>query len=133
MMGSDMDRSCHYRPSFRGADGAAKRERTFELALPIVVKGTDAAGRRFEERTETAALSSQEAAFRLDAPVLIGAKVKLSLEIPRTLILEKPLRLFVSGAVVYVRAESGNGKAQYTIVRLERSYRLHASANSSGF
>jgi hypothetical protein len=101
-----------------------KRERIFELTLPAVVKGLDASGKRFEEQTSTCSLSAQEASFHLDTPLLIGTKLNLSLEVPRTLILEKPLRLQVSGMVVYVRSELANGKSQLAIVRLERSFRL---------
>jgi hypothetical protein len=101
-----------------------RRERSFELSLPGVVRGTDALGRRFEERTATCSLSAQEATFRLNAPLLIGAKINLALEVPRTLILEKPMKLQVSGSVVYVRSEIGNGKVQLAIVRLEKGFRL---------
>ncbi len=101
-----------------------RRERAFELSLPGTVRGTDALGRRFEERTSTCSLSAQEATFRLNAPLLIGAKINLALEVPRTLILEKPMKLQVSGSVVYVRSEIGNGKVQLAIVRLERGFKL---------
>jgi hypothetical protein len=107
-----------------------RRERSFELSLPGVVRGTDALGRRFEERTATCSLSAQEATFRINAPLLIGAKVNLALEIPRTLILEKPMKLQVSGAIVYVRSEIGNGKVQLAIVRLERGFKLISAPTS---
>ncbi len=56
--------------------------------------------------------------------LLIGCKLVLNLDVPRTLILEKPLRLLLSGAVVSVRAEQGRAKRQYIVARLDRTYKL---------
>lgn len=111
-------------PSTQGAAGAGKRERTFELSLPALVKGLDARGKRFEESTQICAISSQEVSVRLNARLLIGSKITVSLDIPRTLILESPLRLLVTGLVVYVRSETENGKSQYVSIHLDRSFRL---------
>lgn len=120
----DIAKSFH-EPSFQGAAKAGKRERVFELSLPALVKGLEAAGQRFEERTSVCAISAQEASFRLKSRLLIGSKVVLALDIPRTLILEKPLRMVLTGAVFYVRFEAGsNGQNQFVSVSLERGFRL---------
>jgi hypothetical protein len=103
---------------------AAKRERSFELSLPAVVKGLDARGKRFEERTMACAISAQELSIRLNTRLMIGAKTTVALDVPRTLILENPLRLLLTGLVVYVRSETENGKSQYVTVRLDRRFRL---------
>lgn len=110
---------------FPGAAKSGKRERVFELSLPASVKGLEAAGRRFEERTSVCAISAQEVSFRLRSRLLIGSKVVITLDIPRTLILENPLRMVLSGAVFYVRSEAGaNGQSQFVSVRLDRAFRL---------
>lgn len=114
--------------SFRGAAPAGRRERAFELVLPAIVSGEDAAGKRFEERTAISSISAQEIFFRLNARLLVGTRVVISLEVPRTLILEKPLRLVLSGAVVSARAEDGRGKRQSIAARLDRSYKLIANS-----
>jgi len=111
-------------PSTQGEARAGKRERSFELSLPALVKGLDARGKRFEERTTACAISAQELSFRLNARLLIGAKMMVALDVPRTLILESPLRLLVTGLVVYVRSETENGKCQYVTVHLDRRFRL---------
>jgi len=111
-------------PSTPGASRAGKRERSFELSLPALVKGLDARGKRFEERTMACAISAQELSFRLNARLLLGSKMTVSLDVPRTLILESPLRLLVTGPVVYVRSETENGKSQYVTVHLDRRFRL---------
>ncbi len=110
-----------------GASRTAKKERSFELTLPALVKGLDAAGRKFEERTSVCAISAQEASFRLKTRLGIDSRVTLFLDIPRTLILESPLRLVLSGAVVYVRLEEGE-KTQFIVARLDRAFRLHSNA-----
>jgi hypothetical protein len=113
-----------HNPSIQGTARAGKRERMFELSLPALVKGLDARGKRFEERTQISTISAQEVSFRLNARLLIGSKTTISLEIPRTLILESPLRLLVTGVVTYVRSETDNGKSQYVSIHLDRSFRL---------
>jgi hypothetical protein len=113
-----------HNPSTQGAARAGKRERTFELSLPALVKGLDARARRFEERTQICAISAQEVSFRLNTRLLIGNKLTISLDVPRTLILESPLRLLVAGLVVYVRSEAVDGKSQYVTLHLDRSFRL---------
>ena len=125
-MRADMDAEKSFPcPSTRNVTGPGKRERTFDLSLPALVKGLDAAGRKFEERSAVCAISAQEVSFRLKARLIIDSRVTLFLDIPRTLILESPLRMVLSGAVVYVRFEEGNGKQQFIVVRLDRGFRLH--------
>ena len=128
-MPSDMEmvKSLHD-PSPQGAARAGKRERSFELSLPASVKGLDAAGRRFEERTAVCGISAQQVSFRLKARLMIDSRVTLFLDIPRTLILESPLRMVLSGAVVYVRYEEKNEKPQFLVVRLDRAFRLHPNS-----
>jgi hypothetical protein len=113
----------HPGPSFRGAP-AGRRERAFELSLPALVSGQDASGRRFEERTDISSISAQEVSFRLKTRILVGSKVVLNLDVPRTLILEKPLRLLLSGSVVSASAEDSRGRRQNVSARLDRAYRL---------
>ena len=113
-----------HNPSTQGAAKAGKRERTFELSLPALVKGLDARGKRFEEQTRICAISAQEVSVRLNTRLLIGYKMTISLDVPRTLILESPLRLMVTGIVTYVRSETEDGKSQYVSVYLDRSFRL---------
>jgi len=114
--------------SARVAVRADKRERIFELSIPVLVKGLDAAGRKFEERTSVCGISAQEVSFRLKARLIIDSRVTLFLDIPRTLILETPLRMVLSGAVVYVRYEEASTGQQFIVVRLDRGFRLHPNS-----
>ncbi len=119
----ELTKSCH-RPSLQGAAKVAKRERAFELSLPALVTGTNAIGRDFEEGTLTLSISSQEASFQLNSRLLIGTKLTLSLEIPKTLILENQLRLYLTGTVTYVRADAGKDNSQFVCIRLDKNYKL---------
>ncbi|MBP7707475.1 MAG: hypothetical protein KA243_09540 [Candidatus Aminicenantes bacterium] len=123
----DMVKSLQGPPS-PAAPRTGKRERSFELSLPALVKGLDAAGRKFEERTSVCGISAQEVSLRLKARLTIDARLTLFLDIPRTLILESPLRLVLSGAVVYVRFEEKNDRQQFVVVRLDRGFRLHPNS-----
>src|SRR5512137_2851703 len=123
----EMAKSLHD-PSTQGAARVGKRERSFELSLPALVKGLDATGRKFEERTSVCGISAQEVSFRLKARLMIDSRVTLFLDIPRALILEIPLRMVLSGSVVYVRLEEKAPKPQYIAVRLDRSFRLHPNS-----
>jgi hypothetical protein len=123
----EMAKSLHD-PSTQGAAKAGKRERSFELSLPALVKGLDAAGRKFEEKTSVCGISAQEVSLRLKARLLIDSRLTLFLDIPRTLILESPLRMVLSGAVVYVRLEEKSEKTQFLVVRLDRGFRLHPNS-----
>jgi hypothetical protein len=123
----EMAKSLHD-PSTQGAAKAGKRERSFELSLPALVKGLDAAGRKFEERTSVCGISAQEVSLRLKSRLMIDSRLTLFLDIPRTLILESPLRMVLSGAVVYVRLEEKSEKTQFLVVRLDRGFRLHPNS-----
>ncbi len=118
----------NHRASFSGPAPAGRRERAFELVLPALVSGEDAAGKRFEEKTEISSISAQEVSFPLKTRLLVGSKVLLNLDVPRTLILERPLRLLLSGSVISARAEDGRGKRQSVAARLDRTYKLLSNA-----
>ena len=115
--------------SIQGVTKVARRERSFKLSLPTLVSGIDAFGNPFQERTNLFSISSQEATFWLNSGVTIGSKLNLSLDIPKTLILEKKLRLFISGTVIYVKAESKSKKKQLISIKLDRTYKIQSDSS----
>jgi len=116
--------------SIQGFSRAQKRERIFELSLPVLVQGFDAADRKFSERTVISSLSAKEAVFMLRARVLIGTKLDLSLQVPQTSMLEKPLELNVSGTVQYVRSDTSlKNKSQLVSMRLDPDFQTQALAS----
>ena len=110
---------------YQNAFKDVKRERSFELSLPALVNGIDAVGKEFQEFTELISLSSQEAVFKLDSKVIIGSKLNMSLDIPKTLFLENQLKLEMSGNVRFVKAEQNNTKKQLVILRLNKNYKIN--------
>ena len=101
-----------------------KSERCFDLSLPILVTGENAQGKSFEERTELSSISSQEAIFVLKNRVMIGSGLTLSLNVPRTLILESQLNLIVSGEVIFATADPSQKGKQLVSVQLVKLYKI---------
>jgi len=114
-----------FKPSIHGASKDGKRERAFELSLPALVTGVDALENRFREKTLITSISSEEATIWLRSHVPIGAKLDISLDIPKTLILENSLKLQLTGTVLLTQADSSrNGKKQLVSLRLDKKFKL---------
>ncbi len=112
-------------PSIQGASKAGKRERSFELSLPALVTGLDALENRFREKTLINSISAEEATVWLRSQVTIGAKLDISLDIPKTLILENSLKLQLSGRVKLAQMDSTRpGKKQLVSLRLDKKFKL---------
>ena len=101
-----------------------KAERCFDLSLSVNVNGIDAEGLDFEETTELSTISSQEAVFWLKNKVVIGSKLVLSLNVPKTLILENQLNLIVSGEVIFASTDPSNQNKQLVSIQLDRLYKI---------
>jgi len=111
--------------SIQGAVRHAKTERSFELSIPTLVSGIDATGNEFKEYTELASISALDAVFWLDAGVTIGSKLKLSLDVPKTVLLESNLKLDITGRVTFVKADQSSEKKQLISLRLEKKYKIN--------
>ena len=115
----------HFKPSIHGASKDGKRERAFELSLPALVTGVDVLENRFREKTLITSISSEEATVWLRSQVPIGAKLDISLDIPKTLILENSLKLQLTGTVLLTQTDSArNGKKQLVSLRLDKKFKL---------
>ncbi len=101
-----------------------KTERTFDLSLTTTVSGVDANDNEFEESTELSSISSQEAVFWLKNKVTIGSKLVLSLNVPKTLILENQLNLIVSGEVVFASSDPSHHNHQLISIQLDKLYKI---------
>ena len=113
-------------PSYQSALKDVKRERIFELSLPALITGINAVGEEFQEYTELISLSCQEAIFKLDSKVIIGSKLNLSLDIPKTLFLENQFKVEMSGSVRFAKAEQIESKQQMIILRLNKNYKIRS-------
>ena len=114
-----------FKPSIHGASKDGKRERAFELSLPALVTGLDILENKFREKTLITSISSEEATVWLRSHVPIGAKLDISLDIPKTLILESSLKLQLTGTVLLIQTDSlRNGKKQLISLRLDKKFKL---------
>lgn len=104
--------------------GSPERERSFELSIPAIVSGFNASGKEFQECTELTSISSQKAIFKLDSGVIIGSRLNLTLDIPKTILLECQLRLDISGNVYFAKAVRNGKKKQLIFLRLDKGYKI---------
>ena len=111
----------------------SSQERSFDLSLPVTVKGMDARGKEFQEHTELQTISSQLATFWIDSGVTIGTKVNMCLMVPKTIILENQMRLLLSGDVVFVKEDGSNHKKNLVSVRLDKNYKIQQQLLRSHF
>lgn len=107
-----------------GNSGNTKAERCFDLSLAVTVNGTNAGGEEFEEVTELSSISSQEAVFWLKSKVTIGSRLVLSLNVPKTLILENQLNLIVSGEVTFATTDPSSRDLQLVSIQLDKLYKI---------
>jgi hypothetical protein len=99
--------------------------RTFEVELPALIEGLDLGDREFSEQTVVSTINAEEATVRLRSKVREGAKVRLSLRIPRTFFLERPLDLNLTGTVCMPPAEENGLRAKAAVrVRLDGRFRI---------
>ena len=105
-----------------------RRERHFELSLPVQVFGINAKGEDFEEKTKIASISAQEASFWLKNKVTLGTNIKLSLDVPKTLVLESHLNLHLSGEVKYVQSGVTDKKLQLITLQLDKLFKIQSNS-----
>lgn len=106
-----------------------RHERDFDLYLPAIVSGFNAKGKDFAERTEITTISSAQANFSLKSKVTVGTKLNAILEIPKTPILEKNLKLRISGNVTFAREDSTDMEKQLICIKLDRGFKIYSEKN----
>jgi hypothetical protein len=94
-----------------------KRERIFDFALAAFIQGLDGDEAKFSGEGEIASLSAEEATLKLRSNVRLGAKLRISVHVPRTFFLEKPLEMTLSGTVTFVQTNLSR-RCDQPIVRL---------------
>ncbi len=97
-------------------------EECFSLSLIAHIQGCDAVGVKFVEKTSLREISSEKAVFELKTRILIGTKLKLSLFVPKTLVLGNPLILTVTGEVIKAEKDSNKKKEQSVHLKLTKSF-----------
>jgi len=103
------------------------KEKSFSLSINAYVHGYDARGIKFTEETLIKNISSEKAIFVLKTKIPIGTKLKASLLIPKTFILEHPLELTIFGEVIKAVKDSSNHNEQNIHLRLNKKFRIQKS------
>jgi hypothetical protein len=99
-----------------------RKDQTFNLPLPTVVEGQDAAGKAFKEKTVLFYISHQGASFNLMNPIALGSKLKLFIDLPPSLAEDKNLKLVIKGKVALVEANNPHPFRQRVSLRFESKY-----------
>lgn len=99
-----------------------RRDQVFNLPLPTLVEGLDARGKAFQEKTVLFYISHHGASFNLDRPVILGSKLKLSIDLPPSLAEDRNLRLIINGRIALVEANSSHPSRQRVSLRFENRY-----------
>lgn len=107
-------------------DRPPRRGQAFNLPLPTLVSGEDAGGQDFEERTVLFYISDSGASFNLSRRVLVGTRLKLSIDLPPSLSEDKDLKLVVNGRVALIEAAEAGACRQRVSLRLESRYIIRA-------
>lgn len=106
-------------------------EKVFEMSFSALVKGNNAEGEQFAEQALLKNISSETAVFSLEHKVLVGSKLHLMIDIPKTFILKKQLNLLVSGEVEKTHRGSGNEKEQIVELTLSPSFEINEGDKES--
>lgn len=107
-------------------DGRKAGNRKFAMDLPALVQGIADGDRGFVEQAVVSTINADEAVLQLKTKVAPGMKVRLSLRVPRTFLLEKPLDLNLTGIVADAAGTNGKGRGtkRNVRVRLDRAFRI---------
>ena len=107
-------------------DGRKAGDRKFVMDLPALVQGIAERDRGFVEQAVVSTICAEEAVVHLKTKVEPGTKVRLSLHVPRTFLLETPLDLNLTGTVADAAGSKGKSRRGKTAVRirLDRSFRI---------
>jgi PilZ domain len=82
-------------------------DRRVTVNLQMFIKGTDGAGKNFQEAAQSVNVSRRGAAFLLDRPVEKGANLEIRIPMPRGGTAKEPEEFNAICRVVHVREVSG--------------------------
>jgi hypothetical protein len=97
---------------------------TFKLSLPVLVRGIKADGTELEEKAVITSINSNKAVLMLKSKILIGTKLNLNVDIPKTLFLENKFTLYLSGEVVHINFKQNKQYDQIITVELNKGYKI---------
>ncbi len=101
-----------------------RREWRFDLPLPAIVEGLLPQGKKFRESVLLENISSGGAFFCLDSGIVVGSKMKLSIDLPKELTEGKKIILKIGGTSVRLENADQKGKKQGVAVRFGKDFRF---------
>ena len=101
-----------------------RREWRFELPLAAVVEGALPQGKKFKESVLLENISSGCAYFCLDSGIVVGSKMKLSIDLPKELSEGKKIILKIGGVSVRLEKPDQKGKKLGVAVRFGKDFRF---------
>jgi hypothetical protein len=105
---------------------AERKGQVFNLPLPTLISGQDATGRAFQERTVLFYISDHGASFNMVNVVALGAKLKLTIDLPPALAESRDLKLVINGRVALIEAHASSPTRQRVSLRFESRYIIQA-------
>jgi c-di-GMP-binding flagellar brake protein YcgR len=99
-----------------------RKEWRFGLPLTAIIEGKLPQGRPFRETAKLTNISSGGAYFTLDSGVVVGSKLKLSIDIPKELTKGKKVSLQLIGLTIRLQKPEKRGKKQGVAVRFSKSH-----------
>jgi len=105
-----------------------RKEWRFDLPLTAIVEGQLPVGKPFHETAMLTNISSGGAYFLLDSAVIVGSKVKLSIDLPKELTEGQKVRLEVGGLAVRLQKPEKRGKKQGVAVRFGKDFKFLPAA-----
>lgn len=107
-----------------------RREWRFELPLPARVEGRIPGGEAFQETTVLEDISSGGARFGMNAPVIVGTKLKIVVDVPPKAAGGKTVKLTLRGTAVRLEKPGRGATGQIIAVRFGKLFRFVAGPKS---
>jgi hypothetical protein len=99
-------------------------EQGFNIPLQTLIKGKNASGKDFDERTVLSYISHNGSSFWMANPVTVGNELKLIIDLPPKLSEDKTLKLIIRGRVVFVEAPKNKDHRHRVSLKFENKYMI---------
>jgi hypothetical protein len=114
------------KPAVRPVAVNRRREWRFDLPLPAVVEGPLPGGRTFKEAVSLENISSTGVFFCMDSGVVVGTRVKITIDIPKEAAGSKKVHLRLGGTAVRLEKAGRKGKTQGVAVLFHKTFKFVA-------